>query len=53
MARTKEEQRSYTMSRIKGRDTKPEVMLRKALWHRGINVGKTASYCLRGKNDED
>lgn len=40
MARTKEEQRSYTMSRIKGRDTKPEVMLRKALWHKGIRYRK-------------
>lgn len=40
MARTKEEQRSYTMSKIKGRDTKPEVMLRKALWHKGIRYRK-------------
>lgn len=40
MARTKEEQRSYTMSRIKGRDTKPEIMLRKALWHKGIRYRK-------------
>lgn len=30
------EQRSYCMSRIRGRDTKPEVLLRKSLWHRGL-----------------
>jgi len=29
-------QRSYCMSRIKGRDTKPEVKLRKALWRIGL-----------------
>ena len=29
-------QRSYCMSRIKGRDTKPEVLLRKALWAIGL-----------------
>lgn len=29
-------QRSYCMSRIRGRDTKPEVRLRKALWRRGL-----------------
>jgi len=29
------EQRSYCMSRIRGRDTKPEVALRKALWSLG------------------
>lgn len=27
---------SKTMSRIKGKDTKIEVLLRKALWHEGI-----------------
>lgn len=40
MTRTQEEQRSYTMSRIKCKDTKPEIMLRKALWHRGIRYRK-------------
>ena len=40
MTRSKEEQRSYTMSRIRSSDTKPEVMLRKALWHKGIRYRK-------------
>ncbi|QDW25235.1 very short patch repair endonuclease [Pedobacter sp. KBS0701] len=30
------ETRSYNMSRIKSRNTKPEVLLRKALWSNGI-----------------
>ncbi len=29
------EQRSYNMSRIKGKDTKPELLVRKWLWSRG------------------
>ncbi len=29
------EQRSYNMSRIKGRNTKPELLVRKWLWSRG------------------
>lgn len=29
------EQRSERMSRIRGKDTSPEMILRKALWHRG------------------
>lgn len=29
-------ERSYCMSRIRGRDTKPEVMLRITLWKRGL-----------------
>jgi len=29
-------QRSYNMSRIRGKDTKPELMLRKSLWAEGI-----------------
>lgn len=28
------------MSRIRGKDTSIEVMLRKALWHRGISLSK-------------
>ena len=40
MTRTQEEQRSYTMSRIKCKDTKHEIMLRKALWHKGIRYRK-------------
>lgn len=35
--------RSYNMSRIKSRDTKPEISLRKALWHEGYR------YSIRGK----
>ena len=31
---------SKTMSRIKGKDTKIEVLLRKALWHEGIRYRK-------------
>lgn len=30
-----EAQRSHIMSKIRGKDTKPEVRLRKALWHKG------------------
>ncbi|RLB87078.1 MAG: very short patch repair endonuclease, partial [Deltaproteobacteria bacterium] len=29
------EQRSYNMSRIKGKNTKPELLVRKWLWSRG------------------
>ena len=29
-------QRSYNMSKIKGRDTKPEKLLKRALWHAGL-----------------
>lgn len=32
--------RSYIMSKVRGKDTKPEVMLRKALWHKGIRYRK-------------
>jgi len=30
------EQRSYNMSRIRGQNTKPEIILRKALWAAGL-----------------
>lgn len=33
-------ERSHTMSRIKGKDTKIELKLRKALWHIGIRYRK-------------
>lgn len=33
-------QRHRNMSRIRSRDTKPEVLLRKALWHRGLRYRK-------------
>lgn len=29
-------QRSYCMSRIRGKDTKPEILLRKAVWSMGL-----------------
>lgn len=32
----REERTSYTMSRIRGKDTKPEMLLRKALWSIGV-----------------
>lgn len=38
--KAKNETVSRTMSKIKGRDTKIEVMLRKALWHSGIRYRK-------------
>lgn len=34
------EQRSLVMSHIKGKDTSIEVLLRKALWHKGIRYRK-------------
>lgn len=34
------EQRSRTMSHIKGKDTSIEILLRKALWHKGIRYRK-------------
>ena len=38
--RTKEEQRSYTMSQIKGSGTSIERALRKALWREGVRYRK-------------
>ncbi|MGH6663064.1 MAG: very short patch repair endonuclease, partial [Rhodospirillales bacterium] len=43
------EQRSRCMSRIQGKDTKPEVALRKALWSR--NHRYRTHYKLPGKPD--
>lgn len=37
------------MSRIRGRDTKPEVLLRKALWETGLRY--RLNYKLTGKPD--
>ena len=37
---TVSEQSHKTMSRIKGKDTKPELVLRKALWAKGIRYRK-------------
>lgn len=42
-------QRSYCMSRIRGRDTSPEVQLRKALWRLGFRYRTKSS--LPGKPD--
>ncbi|MCL2338133.1 MAG: very short patch repair endonuclease [Firmicutes bacterium] len=39
-ARTKEEQRHYTMSRIRSNNTKIETNLRKALWYEGVRYRK-------------
>ena len=44
------QQRSYNMSRIRGKDTKPEVRLRKHLWSKGVR-GYRVSYKLAGKPD--
>lgn len=44
------EQRSKTMSRIRGKDTKIEVVLRKALWKKGIRYRKNYKN-LPGKPD--
>lgn len=43
------EQRSYCMSQIRGRDTKPEVSLRKALWAAGLRY--RLNFKLPGKPD--
>ena len=39
------EQRSKNMKAIKSHDTKIEVILRKALWHRGIRYRKNFKVC--------
>lgn len=38
-----EEQRSYNMSRIKGKDTSIERILSRALWRRGLRFRKNSS----------
>ena len=43
------EQRSHNMSRIRGKDTSPELTLRKALWQRGHRY--RIHYRLPGKPD--
>lgn len=42
-------QRSYNMSRIRGVNTRPEILLRKALW--GLGLRYRLSTKLRGKPD--
>ncbi|MCL2557454.1 MAG: very short patch repair endonuclease [Treponema sp.] len=49
-ASSAEESRSYTMSRVKGSDTKIEVALRKALWRSGLRYRKNHPH-LPGKPD--
>ncbi|MDR0616333.1 MAG: very short patch repair endonuclease [Synergistaceae bacterium] len=49
-ARSKEEQRRYNMSRVKGKDTKIELAFRKALWSDGIRYRKNYAL-LPGKPD--
>ncbi len=44
------EQRSYNMSKIQGKNTGPEVKLRKLLWSQGIR-GYRIHYNLPGKPD--
>ncbi len=44
-----EKQRSYCMSKIKGRDTKPELIIRKLLWSKGYRYRKNNK--LPGKPD--
>ncbi|WP_113923818.1 very short patch repair endonuclease [Cognataquiflexum aquatile] len=43
-------QRSYNMSQIKGKDTKPEKLLKKALWHTGLRY-RSNKINLPGKPD--
>ena len=45
-----DEQRSYNMSRIRGKNTKPELILRKNLFNRGIR-GYRINAGLPGKPD--
>jgi len=42
-------QRKYCMSRIQGNNTKPEVLLRKALWNKGLRY--RLNYKITGKPD--
>lgn len=43
-------ERHKNMSHIRAKDTKPEVILRKALWHRGLRYRKNYAF-LPGKPD--
>lgn len=44
------DQRKYNMSRIRATDTTPEILLRKALWHKGWRYRKNYTR-LPGKPD--
>lgn len=50
MAKKTKEQISYNMRRVKGKDTKIEVILRKELWSRGLRYQKNVTSIL-GKPD--
>lgn len=50
MGNLTKEQRHKVMSHIRSSNTKPEIMLRKALWHRGIRYRKNYKG-LPGKPD--
>lgn len=39
------EKRSEIMSKVRGKDTKPEIRLRKELWHRGYRYRKQYGPC--------
>lgn len=43
------QQRSYCMSRIRGKNTKPEVLLRKSLWNKGLRY--RLNYKVTGRPD--
>jgi DNA mismatch endonuclease, patch repair protein len=45
-----EKQRAYNMSKIRGKNTKPEMKLRKLLWSAGVR-GYRIHYDLPGKPD--
>jgi DNA mismatch endonuclease (patch repair protein) len=45
------EQRSRTMSRIRRRDTRPELLLRKAVWARGLRGYRLDDRRLPGRPD--
>jgi len=45
------EQRSKTMSRIRRRDTKPEILLRQAVWARGMRGYRLDDRRLPGRPD--
>lgn len=45
------EQRSHTMSRVRGRDTQPELALRRALWSAGVRGWRCHPKSVRGRPD--
>lgn len=51
MDKVSAEVRRYTMSRVRRRDTRPELLLRKALWRRGIRGWRVDVAGLPGRPD--